>query len=125
MLIENQAGNTRRACYFEAHKEPNTLQPIFGKVLAFYEVVHTNHLLVIYHPLANAHQVLKRWRGAWSSNIEVLPVILLHAIIGILELGKCIYILRKHPGLDLLKSEETGKDDAADSTNDIDISAKD
>ena len=125
MLIENQAGNTRRARYFEAHKEPNTSQPIFSEALAFYEVVHTNHLLVVYHPLMNAHQVLRRWRGSWSSNIEVLPVTSLHAIVGILEFGKYTYILRKHPGLDLLNPEETGKDDTADSTKDDNVSDED
>lgn len=50
--------------------------------------------------------------------MEVLPISLLQAIVGILELGKYTYIFRKHPGLDLLKPEETAKNDTTDSTND-------
>ena len=60
LLIENQAGNTRSACYFKAYREPETSQPIFGEALAFYQVAQTNDLLVVYHPLVDAHQVLRR-----------------------------------------------------------------
>ena len=54
-----------------------------------------------------------------------MPVTLLHEIVGILELGKYTYILRKHPRLDLLKPEETGQDAAADSAQDVDDSDED
>ena len=64
LLIENQAGSTRHARYFEAYRKSETSQPIFGEALAFYEVVQTHDLLIVYHLLANAHQVLRRWRGA-------------------------------------------------------------
>ena len=64
LLIENQAGSARHVHYFEAYRKPETSQPIFGEALAFYEVVQTHDLLIVYHLLANAHQLLRRWRGA-------------------------------------------------------------
>ena len=56
--------------------------------------------------------------------MEVLPISSLQAIVGILELGKYTYIFRKHSRLDLLKPEETAKNDITDSINDDNASDK-
>ena len=54
--------------------------------------------------LKNACRIL----GKWGSEIQVLPVSSIHAIVGIweYEVSKNVYILRKHPGLEWLTPEE-------------------
>jgi hypothetical protein len=99
---------SRSARYFESQIN-DTMQPIFGESLAFYEEAETHQLLVVYRPLRNTQQVLQRWRGYWSENIAVLPVSAISDKIGIWSISKWVYMLRKHPGLALLNPEESGQ----------------
>src|ERR1700728_3279433 len=96
---------SRSARYFEAERRGDG-KPTFGEALAFIEVQKTKQLLVVYSPVINCQQVLKKWRGVWSDKIEVLPASTIHSIVGIWPYESRVYILRKHPGLSLLSEEE-------------------
>ena len=100
---------SRSARYFEAERGGDG-KPIFGEALAFFEVQKTKELLVVYSPVINCEQVLKKWRGVWSDKIEVLSVLKIHSMVGIWPYKSRVYILRKHPGLSLLSEEECGKE---------------
>jgi len=107
-LSEDQGKpSTRSSCYFEAVKDG---QLVFGKALAFFDVVQHTQQLVVYQPLEQVTKVLTAIRGKWSINIAVLPVAALCNHIGILPLGQNVFILRKHPGLAWLSDEEKGID---------------
>ena len=71
-------------------------------------MVETQQLLVVYNPLHECQQVLKKWRGTWKDTIEVLEVSQIQSIVGIWSGGQWVYVLRKHPGLNLLSDEECG-----------------
>lgn len=64
---------------------------------------------MVYNPLYECEQVLKKWRGMWENTIKVLEVTAIHSIVGIWSGDKWVYVLRKHPGLNLLNDEESGK----------------
>lgn len=87
---------------------------MFGEALAFYTVVEVPdadaELLVVYRPLVELHQVLRRWQGTWAAEIATARVSSIEAIVGIWEgiRTKKIHVLRKHPGLDLLSDTERG-----------------
>ena len=83
---------------------------MFGEALAFFEVLETKWLLVIYYPVNNCQQVLKKWRGVWSDKMEVLSTASIHSLVGIWSYESKVYILRKHPGLAFLSDEEVGKE---------------
>lgn len=107
---------TRSACYFEAQKHEREY-PVFGEALAFFEVISIKQLLVVYRPLGNCHQILRKWRGVWLDNIKVLPVSEIQRKVGIWSYGEHVYILRKHPGILLLTGEEVENDDGDDEDN--------
>ena len=98
----------RSARYFEA--ETSDGKPVFGEALAFFELLETKQLVAVYHPVSNCQQVLKTWRGIWSGKIEVLPASAIHSLVGIWFYESRVYILRKHPGLNLLSEEESEKE---------------
>jgi Transposase family tnp2 len=98
---------SRSARYFEAQRSGDA-KPVFGEALAFFEMLETKQLVVIYYPLNNCEQVLKKWRGVWSEKMEVLPASAILSIVGIWSNQSKVYILRKHPGLALLSEEERG-----------------
>jgi len=100
---------SRSARYFEAQRDGDT-KPVFGEALAFFEVLETKQLLVIYYPVNNCHQMLKKWRGVWSDKMEVLSTAAIHSLVGIWTYESNVYILRKHPGLAFLSEEEVGKE---------------
>jgi hypothetical protein len=100
---------SRSARYFEAENS-NGLMPVFGEALAFFELLDKNQLLVVYNPLNQCQQVLKKWRGVWSNTMKVLPVSKIQRIVGIWPAMTWIYILRKHPGLDWLSEEESARE---------------
>ena len=114
-LLRSQLNETRgkapswSARYFEGERRGDG-RPTFGEALAFIEVQKTKQLLVVYSPVINCQQVLKKWRGVWSDKIEVLPASTIHSIVGIWPYESRVYILRKHPGLSLLSEEECGKE---------------
>jgi len=99
---------SRSAQYFEA--ETSGGKPVFGEALTFFEVLETKQLLAVYHPVSNCQQVLKKWRDIWSDKIEVLPASAIHSLVAIWFYEPRVYILRKHPGLNLLSEEESGKE---------------
>jgi len=70
---------------------------------------------VVAQPILNVHQVLGTVRGKFSSHIEIIPYKALRNVIGIWVFGEKVYILRKHPGLQLLSVEESGQ--SADNEN--------
>jgi hypothetical protein len=108
---------TRSARYFEASKK-DVPQPVFGEALAFFKVIETEQLLVVYRPL-NCRKVLTTWKGTWSNSIEVLPVTEIQMVVGIWSYNNSVYVLRKHPGLSLLPEEESGaKKDEDEEEND-------
>jgi hypothetical protein len=100
---------SRSARYFEAENS-NGLMPVFGEALAFFELLDKNQLLVVYNPLNQCQQVLKKWRGVWSNTMKVLPVSKIQRIVGIWPAMTWIYILWKHPGLDWLSEEESARE---------------
>jgi len=99
---------TRSACHFEAQVK-GTSKPIFGEALAFFEVLETKMLVVVYHPIINLSFIFGKWRGHRSQSIEVLPVSEICDIVGIWNWRHRVYILRKHPGLQYLNAEEAEK----------------
>ncbi|KDQ49046.1 hypothetical protein JAAARDRAFT_143997 [Jaapia argillacea MUCL 33604] len=98
---------TRSSRYFEAENHKDT-QPTFGEALAFFEVVKYG-VVVIYHLLVKQNQVLRRWRGVWSSDVKVIQVSSIKSLIGIWAYNDWVYALRKHPGLDWLTPAEHGE----------------
>ena len=102
---------SRSARYFEAQKD-GLAEPVFGEALAFFEVEETHQLLVVYYAVGDCHQILRRWRGTWKKEVDVMPVSAIHSVIGIWSSENRVYILRKHPGLGLLSAEEAEKSDA-------------
>lgn len=73
-------------------------------------------LLVVYRPLVELHQVLRRWQGTWAAHIATAKVSSIDAIVGIWEgpRTKKVHIIRKHPGLDLLSDVELGNQSEGD-----------
>ena len=85
-------------------------KPIFGEALAFYTVAETNLSLVVYHPLIERHKLHGRWYGQWSSSVYVLETSAIVSLVGIWVFNNHVHILRKHPELNLLTSDECGID---------------
>jgi len=101
------------------------LEPVFGEALGFFEVVETQQLLVVYHPLVQLQQVFKKWRGIWSKEIHVLPAATLCSVIGVWQQFARAYVLRKHPGMAMLSAEGCGKDTNDDDDDDDDDESDD
>ncbi|KAI0062672.1 hypothetical protein BV25DRAFT_1803365 [Artomyces pyxidatus] len=121
-LSEEKADHVpRSARYFEARLDDPKADPVFGEALAFYEVVEKQEVYVVYHQLVEVDIVFGiQWRGQWSDQISILPCSKIYSLIGI-WCGKKVYILRKHPGLDLLSStDKQGDGDDNDDEDDID-----
>lgn len=91
--------------------------PSFGEALAFYTIAGVEHteeeLLVVYHPVTEVQQVLRRWQGRWSDAICTARVSSIQSIIGIWvgQRTNRVHILRKHPGVDLLNEMERANED--------------
>jgi hypothetical protein len=111
-VLRSRLGETKGKCpprsarYFEAQKKDRE-EPVFGEALAFYEIIEADELLMVYRPLRQCEQVLRRWRGIWSNDIEVLPISAVKAVVGIWSYLQRVYVLQKHPGLSLLNAEES------------------
>ncbi|KAF8878329.1 hypothetical protein BD779DRAFT_1447804 [Infundibulicybe gibba] len=89
-------------------------QLIFGEALAFYELQEPKQeLVVVYHSLGSVKSTLGCITGIWLPQISVLPVRKIINIVGVWTgpTTKRVYILRKHPGLQYLNTEECGKFD--------------
>jgi hypothetical protein len=88
---------------------------IYGEVIVFVEVQLENECiqLIVYKPLTEVSRKLCTLRGKWDtqSQIEIAPIQAIVDIIGIWEseFSDWVYILRKHPGLELLHMEEKGQ----------------
>lgn len=65
---------------------------------------------VVYRPIQALHLEWGRWQGTWSDMLEVLPVEVIVAIVGVWqpENNKTVHVLRKHPALSLLNQAERG-----------------
>jgi hypothetical protein len=86
---------------------------IFGEALVFYEILsdETPELYIVYRELTNVETVLGTIHGClWSDDIHVLQTSNIIDIVGIWDETSNIYILQKHPALDLLTPEECGRD---------------
>jgi hypothetical protein len=94
----------------ETELEMENTKPIFGEALAFYTVAEPELSLVVYHPLIEHHKLYGRWYGKWSSSVYVLETSAIVSLIGIWAYNDHVHILRRHPGLNLLTSEECGID---------------
>jgi hypothetical protein len=105
--ISEKGGQASRSSrYFEAQEEDG---PIFGEALAFYSLPdYGTGNLVVYHKLEEIRDVLGRWCGEWSQDCMVLRTASLVTLVGVWEWESKVHILRKHPGLDMLSSEEYG-----------------
>jgi hypothetical protein len=114
---------SRSAQYFEA--QIAGAEPVFGEALAFYEILETQQVLIVYQPIFELQVTLGHWRGIWSDTVQVLPVSALIALVGILCHDTRVWILRKHPGLAVLNVEERGyvdivhDSDGGDDNNDF------
>lgn len=112
------------------YSDSDTSQPSFGEAIAFYSIKgfgpndDITDLFVVYRPVTRLHQVLSRWQGWWADSIVVARASSIHAIIGIWEgpLTKTVYIIRKHPALDMLNDVELGKQPEPESINETDTS---
>lgn len=89
--------------------------PCFGEALAFYTRSREDGAkdeFVVYCPVVELCMQHRRWQGKWPEGraIEVARVSSILAIVGILTGPrlKDVYILRKHPGLNLLSDVECG-----------------
>jgi hypothetical protein len=103
--ISEDAGLASRASkFFEAKGE--TL--IFGEAMAFYFVPDHDCSLVVYCPLVNTMEVLRRWCGEWSEDCMVLEVSSISKLVGVWVRGSRVHILRSHAGLEMLNVEENG-----------------
>src|SRR6201996_1425714 len=119
----SKKATSRTSRYFEAYIEQKPedqpidvtvlevekTKPIFGEALAFY-TVGTDTSLVVYHPLIEHYKLFGRWCGKWSSTVDVLETSTIVSLIGIWAYSDHVHILRKHPGLALLTSDESGID---------------
>ena len=96
--------------YFKVQRSDHA-DPIFGEALAFFEMLETKQLLVVYHLIGNCMKVLKNWRGVWIDRIEVMLASAIHCVVSIWSYRKSpwVYILRKHPGLPFLSDHEAGR----------------
>jgi hypothetical protein len=89
---------------------------MFGEALAFYEVKTAASLhasaVVVYWPLEGLECSLNVPRGVWNRQTpKVMNVVDILNIVGIWtasETSQRSYILRKHPGLAMLSTEESG-----------------
>lgn len=88
---------------------------MFAEALAFYSICigeKTEHL-VVYRPLEKLNTPLKTViRGIWPENSKVyaMQVTAIKHLVGIWESPKSsyVYVLRKHPGLDMLDPSQCG-----------------
>ncbi|KAH9948377.1 hypothetical protein B0H21DRAFT_805853 [Amylocystis lapponica] len=119
-LSETRGGKlpSRSHRYFEALAHTADKDPIFGEALSFLKIDPYPDELVIFHPLVDITHPLNACRGRWSQSLQVLPVSKIVDIVGIWNHGDSAYVLRKHPGLDWLNSEERGvESDSEDENN--------
>ncbi|KAH6889524.1 hypothetical protein BKA70DRAFT_1120832 [Coprinopsis sp. MPI-PUGE-AT-0042] len=108
---------------------PETAGHRFAEALAFYSVNngYKTHQVVVYMPLLKLETPLKTViRGCWppSSTLPLfaMEVLAIQHIIGIWEAPKSswVYVLRKHPGLDLLDPPQCGLSSAIEEEMDDD-----
>jgi hypothetical protein len=64
---------------------------------------------VVARPIINVQEVLGTLRGKFSSDLQIMPFNAVQSIIGIWTMKERVYILRKHPGLEMLNVEESGQ----------------
>lgn len=93
----------------------NGFNLIFGEARAFYQLGERfgGRKLALYTPLQEVKKIFHIPRGKWNPQApEVLEITAIKSLVGIWVgvLSKEIYILRKHPGLQLLTQEECGLD---------------
>lgn len=88
---------------------------LYGHVRAFYTVLTTGAepvTLAVYTPLDNVKSICGFPRGSWATDscLKVINVSSIRSLVGI-WVGintKEVYILRKHPGLAYLSTDERG-----------------
>ena len=125
-LSELSKKTSRSSRYFEAHSghklqerdqpvddtevEVEMTKPIFGEALAFYttQSAKAELSLVVYHPLIECCKLFGRWYGKWSPALHVLEISTIVSLVGIWTYNDHVHILRKHPGLNLLRLDELG-----------------
>ncbi|KAF9455307.1 hypothetical protein BDZ94DRAFT_1316381, partial [Collybia nuda] len=103
---------SRRYCWFLAIDKTSGKQ-VFGEALAFYEVLSdgASELYVAYQELTDVETVPGTIHGKpWSDATQMLPTSNIIDIVGIWDETSNIYIIQKHPALDLLTPEECGID---------------
>ena len=101
--ISEEAGHASRSSrYFEAQGD----RPIFGEAMAFYFVPDYDCSLVVYCPLVNTTEVLRRWHGEWSEDFAVLKISSLSKLVGVWVRESRVHILRSHAGMDMLNVED-------------------
>jgi hypothetical protein len=91
-------------------KRPEIAQHQSAEAIAFYSLTHLGQekTLVIYTPLEKVHSPLRTvMRGKWSGNpqkIFVMETDSIRGLVGIWEAKETgyVYILQKHPGLEML-----------------------
>lgn len=94
----------------ETEVEVEMTKPIFGEALAFYttQSAEADFSLVVYHPLIECHKLFGRWYGKWSSALHVLKISAIISLVGIWTHNDHVHVLRRHPGLALLRLDECG-----------------
>lgn len=88
----------------------NSQYPTFGFALAFYsvEIKDDVYSYIAYKRLEGLEEILGCFRGnCWSSKTYIASVDGIADIVGIWNHKNNIYMLQKHPGLDMLSPEES------------------
>lgn len=117
-ISESQKRSSARSSRYFMANEVGRM--VYGEAIAFFEVAEVSQTLVVYHPIVQVKIVLGVLRGNFSKNMEVLPVTSLCDLTGIWSYDNDrVYILRKHPALDMLNEEEKGN--KGDDDNDDEI----
>jgi hypothetical protein len=88
---------------------------VYGEVIMFVEAQFGDQCIqmVVYKQLMEVSTKLCTLRGKWNSQspVEIAPIEAIVDIVGIWEseFSDWVYILRKHPGVELLHLEERGQ----------------
>jgi hypothetical protein len=93
-LSEDRVANLEWShCYFEYD---TGLELVFGEALAFYEVVKTKQLFVVYHPFTNCQLVLDQYQGTISNGVKTLQMTSQFTLIGIWKFKETVHICHEN-----------------------------
>jgi hypothetical protein len=107
-------------------KHPEIAQHQFAEAIAFHSLIHLGQekTLVVYTPLEKVHSPLRTIIcGKWSANpqkIFAMETDSIRSLVGIWEAKETgyVYMLRKHPGPEMLDASQCGLPNGMDKERD-------